>query len=334
MESAFSNSPDFNERNWEPEKKAPPRFSPRVIAALNKGKSNDHLFQPQRLREDRPTAAPTSKRVQKPKKQPKQKSPMIDFKIDKGERPVPEAGKAPEGIQGTKDYNQFKFLKTNRPVDTRHVNRLLNEIRSKNLLHLNPIIVNGNMEVIDGQHRLEAAKRLGVTIFYAQDDNVTQNDIASLNSNKKNWALMDYLRFYAEQGGYKDYENFLEFVSRHGAMPVATLLSLCSKDGKVSRNYKDGVIDISEMRKAELVLDYLSDYDQHTPFSRTSRFIDALAFIVRTGLYDHGHMMNKLQQAGNSLQTETQVKGWILSLQRAYNFKMRDENIVLFLKRF
>ena len=96
----------------------------------------------------------------------------------------------------TTDYSLFKDVSSNRDVDRKHVKKLVNSIREKNLLEVNPIIVNEKLEVLDGQHRLEAAKQLKVPIYYVISSDVTHNDISRLNSNKKNWLLMDYINYY------------------------------------------------------------------------------------------------------------------------------------------
>ncbi len=309
-----------SEYKEEPKAKPTPRFSPKIEAAI-KGKplpevSHDRVFD-----DELPTGNPPPKI----KKKKIMKEAVADI-------PVSEAGKAPDGIQSTKHYHRFRLLPTNRPVDQRHVNKLAAEIRRKNLLHLNPIIVNTAMEVIDGQHRLAAAEKLGVQIFFAQDAAISQDDIAGMNSNKKNWELRDYIHFFAEQGR-EDYIAFTAFCKEHPGVMSATLLGMCSKDGNVKRSYKDGQIDISGMEQARVTLAFLPDYDAHTPHARTTHFIKALSFIVRTGLYDHEHMKAKLEQNPGCLQPSPSERGYIESLERIYNRKMREENIVIFLKR-
>lgn len=75
------------------------------------------------------------------------------------------------------------------------MDRLVASIRKRNLLHVNPIVVDKDMRVVDGQHRLEAASILGVEIYYIEE-NIDRRDISMLNSNQKNWNAMDYINFY------------------------------------------------------------------------------------------------------------------------------------------
>lgn len=63
-------------------------------------------------------------------------------------------------IKRTNNYDMFKRLEGNRFVDPKKVNKLKKSINEVGYIS-NPIIVNEKMEVIDGQHRLEALKELG-----------------------------------------------------------------------------------------------------------------------------------------------------------------------------
>lgn len=68
-------------------------------------------------------------------------------------------------MEKTKNYSLFKKYAKNRDIDGRHVEKLIASIKTANLLDCEPILVNEKMEVIDGQHRLEAAKSLNLDIY-------------------------------------------------------------------------------------------------------------------------------------------------------------------------
>ena len=59
------------------------------------------------------------------------------------------------------DYSQFKYLGGNR--DITHSKKLLESITQNGYFNV-PILVNENMEIIDGQGRFEALKMLGLPI--------------------------------------------------------------------------------------------------------------------------------------------------------------------------
>ena len=74
-------------------------------------------------------------------------------------------------IHSTYDLNVFKILEGNRNINLLHVERLVKSIEENGFLKM-PIIVNKNYEVIDGQHRLEAAKKSKSMVYYIIEKNV------------------------------------------------------------------------------------------------------------------------------------------------------------------
>src|SRR5690606_14115703 len=132
-------------------------------------------------------------------------------------------------------------------VDMKHVRRLAGEIGKKNLLHLNPIIVDAGMNIIDGQHRLAAARLLGVPVYWEQDDAISKEDIAMLNSNKKNWALLDYIKFHTEEG-VTGFDVLSEFIQRNPEMRATTAIKLLSSTGRrITSEIRAGKIDVENL---------------------------------------------------------------------------------------
>ena len=67
-------------------------------------------------------------------------------------------------IHITRDYSMFKSVKGNRAIDKGHVQKLIREMKKKDLDL--PIFINENDEVVDGQHTLQARKELGRPVRY------------------------------------------------------------------------------------------------------------------------------------------------------------------------
>ena len=91
----------------------------------------------------------------------------------------------------TTDYSKFKKTRGNRPVDEAHVQQLKKLIEEKDLY--DPIRVNKNMEVIDGQHTLEARKQLDLKVPFIIMDSDDPLDVARLNTGRKNWSMENHL---------------------------------------------------------------------------------------------------------------------------------------------
>lgn len=121
------------------------------------------------------------------------------------------------GIHQTKEYEIFDVCFANRAINQSLVKQIKASILSKNLLHLHPITVNENMEVMDGQHRLEAAKELGVPIYYQMEKGLEEKDIILINANQKNWSMMDYFSYWGLQRKYA----YTQIVNLHNELNLS-----------------------------------------------------------------------------------------------------------------
>src|SRR5215469_9874714 len=105
----------------------------------------------------------------------------------------------------TTDYEIFKKHPANRALNEKNLVEIMESLKKKNLLKFKPIIVDSNMYVLEGQHRLEAAKRLNLEVYYVQCNDTDPNDVVLFNCMKK-WETTDYLNYYASTGN----ENYIK----------------------------------------------------------------------------------------------------------------------------
>lgn len=102
-------------------------------------------------------------------------------------------------IYQTENYSIFKRLSGNRGVEDSRVLSILKSIQNVGYIK-NPIIVNEKYEVIDGQGRLEACKRLGLPVYYSIAEGAGIEECIAMNINQKNWKVEDYINSYGELG--------------------------------------------------------------------------------------------------------------------------------------
>ena len=70
-------------------------------------------------------------------------------------------------IEETVDYDKFSLIEGNRPFNKGLLLTLEESIVEEgNYLADNPIIVNERLEIIDGQHRWNIAKKLHLPLYY------------------------------------------------------------------------------------------------------------------------------------------------------------------------
>lgn len=115
-------------------------------------------------------------------------------------------------IQSTTDYAQFRYYLSNREVDNAHVKKLAASIQRKNLMKIRPALVNEDMYVIDGQHRIEACRLIEEPVYYLITEGLTQADIAILNTAQN--AIE----------GKEEFVTFSKLVNKYNFLRVGILL--------------------------------------------------------------------------------------------------------------
>ncbi len=125
---------------------------------------------------------------------------------------APTGTEAVNVIYSTTNYSLFKDQIGNRVKSKTHIENLKKSIGGKNLLNAQAIVINENFEIIDGQHRFEAAKSLNLPIFFYKVDKLGAEETRILNIGKKNWDANSFMNSYADLGdqNYIQYRNFFE----------------------------------------------------------------------------------------------------------------------------
>ena len=198
-------------------------------------------------------------------------------------------------MKSTKDYSIFKDFSSNREVDQKHVNKLVQSIQKRNLLNVNPIVVDNEMRVIDGQHRLAAAQILEVEIFYIQE-NINRKDISLLNSNQKNWTAMDYINFYTIEK-VPAFLQLSSLINNYPDMAISALLMLSNSEGR--RNLiqlKDGYLDVLALDHAKEVSDLCKDLNHQfqKDFVFDSRFPLALGKALKADNFKMDRLIEQI----------------------------------------
>ncbi|NET30644.1 MAG: ParB N-terminal domain-containing protein [Cyanothece sp. SIO1E1] len=137
-------------------------------------------------------------------------------------------------VKKTANLSQFKKLKGNRPVNSLHVARLADSIQEYGML-VNPILVNRDMEIVDGQHRLEAAKKVNSAIYYIEVPDYALEQVHALNLNQKNWSQKQFVESYAEIG-IQSYIDLLDFYENNKDFSLSNCVLMCSSSTTESEN--------------------------------------------------------------------------------------------------
>jgi hypothetical protein len=235
-----------------------------------------------------------------------------------------------EQVQSTKDYNIFNLLPGNRPVDRYHIKKLKSSIEKNNHLNLHPIIVNQNFEVIDGQHRLEAAKQLGVDVFYIKSDVINDEHLIECNVNQKSFEVENYIDYFAVKDKKDEYIKLKKMMASSGLKPKALLTLIL---GVVSSNLleflKTGKFKFPSKENPDIIMQFYYDFCAYIkdkrikPFSMFTNhnFTRALRWMHKTNGFEQEIFFKKLDLRWFDLKPQRTSEEWYQLLLSIYNFK-------------
>lgn len=246
-------------------------------------------------------------------------------------------------VFATTDYKKFRILKGNRSVNKLHVRRLKESFKESYLL--SPIIVNENLEIIDGQHRFEAAKEMNLPVHFIICEDYSLKEVQLLNTNMKNWKKEDYLNAFCDLG-YPEYLKFRQFMNEYPDFAISSaetiltdslsggykntrskdLVNVINKNGSYSIKYfQEGDLVIPDYKKstenAEKILMIKPYYDG---FNR-SVFVRAMVGIFKVEDYSHSKFLERLKANPSVLQHCSNVTQYKLLIEDIYNFRSRNK---------
>jgi len=226
----------------------------------------------------------------------------------------------------TTDYDIFKFREDNREaINTSHVKRLAESIKSRNLLELRPICVNADMEIIDGQHRLLAAKSLGVAIYYKQEKTLEAKDIIIMNVSQP-WGQSDYLNYYCKNN-YVEYIKLKEFMKKQNiSLKIALNITMGQKrDGYIK--YKMGEYKFNEedfSNSLEIcwnTIDYIKRMNGYSLYTHSARFWNALLIMIRHVNFDAQKWLDNLKRMVERFTAKAKKEDYLKLFMDVHNWR-------------
>jgi hypothetical protein len=241
-------------------------------------------------------------------------------------------------ITSTKKYSQFKNILGNRQLSREHINEPRVEIERNNLLEVCPIICNEKMQVIDGQHRLEAAKALGVAVPYVVVPGLGIEHVVRMNTSQKKWMMKDYIRLHIDLGN-QDYIDLQEFINEWKTTPSIAIMLLSNSSynqtGNKVNEFREGRWSIQHMDEATEYMEVMRALMPHMRTSVAYRSTAFAAAIVKTGkILEKNNLSfdNLLEQAGKSqvlLTYSVRVRDYLKELEEMLNYGRKGNLIRL-----
>lgn len=231
----------------------------------------------------------------------------------------------------TEDYSLFSNLDGNRNINQSNLKALKRSMENE-LLQI-PIIVNENLQIIDGQHRFHACKELKKPIYYIIVKGYGLSQVHKLNAISRKWSFDDYLDGYANLG-YEDYIKARKFKRKYGFGHSETMALLqgynCLAGGDDRKRFFNGNFKIKSLpdaeRKAEQIRMLKPFYNGY--LRRT--FIGAMLKLFSIEEFEFNVLLQKLKYQSTKLVDCTTVNQYLLVMEDIYNYKTRNGQKVRF----
>jgi len=222
-------------------------------------------------------------------------------------------------VYSTTEYSKFKKLRGNRAINELHVRRLVEAIKEKDLQI--PIIVDEDMNVLDGQHRLDAYKIVGNPIFYIVKNKFDLQDVRNVNSVARKWTLTEYLMSYCKLGK-KDYQ-LLEWFHRTYEFGIAECVAMLNGKGYIN------VAILKEFRKGDFVIDDLEQgktwakninaCGEYFQYYKKATFIKAMLHAMKHKDFKWSIFYKRLCNNSSKLKNQGSRNDFIVNIERIYN---------------
>lgn len=257
--------------------------------------------------------------------------------------------KVSDVIYETTDLSIFKIMEEgNRPIDWDHVKQLKERMGEKLLRTI--IIVNKFMEIIEGQHRYSAIKKINeenllkglplISIEFVICENYGVEECCEYNGKGKNWTNKNIT-----EGGkilkIEEYEIYDEFVKKFNLPHNVTIGLLTgettnAKSSYEFKNLKLKIVDINtSLDKANKIVEIVNT--GVIPIGKSDQPISvfglALLDIFNVDGYDHNRMVTKckeyVQRENRSLRRLTNITEPLIEFEDIYNYKEKSKTLFI-----
>jgi hypothetical protein len=243
-------------------------------------------------------------------------------------------------IHSTYDLSIFKILDGNRNINLGHVERLVKSIEENGFLKM-PIIVNDNFDVIDGQHRLMAAKKTNSMIYYIKDKNYDLNTAIVLNRNSSNWSISDYIKSYCDLG-FKDYITLQQFYEQNkdfNLMICAELTTISKRADIYGRNSTDkgdlirkGYYKFDTNNKAEYIFNAARKIKLVIPEVTSVAYLRSLYFCISNPEFNLNQFVKKATTYPDQHRKSNTISVIISNIEHIYNFRNQGKTRIILQK--
>lgn len=235
----------------------------------------------------------------------------------------------------------FTYSNKNRPIDEGKVLEFMRKFKTnQNYMREFPaLICITTWVILDGQHRIEACKRLSIPFCYRwtnEDSGLTIDNVASVQANA-GWKTMDYVHSFIKQGK-QDYVVLNRFIARYNLPPTTAVMILSAKGptsqkgGSLkSTGFYTGNLKVENETEGHILAKRVLEFGK-LGFECTNRnFVMALMLVMKHPDYNHTQMIKRFTSYGNSIfHKQVNTLLYVREFEKLYNYSSQEQNRLRF----
>lgn len=233
-------------------------------------------------------------------------------------------------IYVTTDYSIFSRIKGNRALNSGKIKKMVRDINhGLNFLSDFPLVTNvvdGRLDIVDGQHRFEAAKQTKKSVYYIIRKQIVELDkVARLNSIQEKWKPKDFIECYIEKG-IKDYKILADFQQQY-CLPLSVSLNLLyngvtGNDSGAPEDLQSlfhrGEFKVKHMKQARDIAEACSKFSTFGGWN-SRPFVLAISKILEADVCDFDELVEKFSADPKQMDKHQNVKACLVNLEQIYN---------------
>lgn len=239
-------------------------------------------------------------------------------------------------MESTTKYTLFSHFEGNRVINQHHVNKLKTSLQEHGYLKAYPIIVDEELRIIDGQHRFEACKQLGLPIHFVVQKNAKEDLLVNLNILQKKWTTNDYVAYYALQKQNPHYIRLIKLLE-DTHIDVASVLEL-AKGRELGGSYLGKVkageleLDNTECHKVRITCDNVRTLTNTLHFKPTGRLCRAINVMQQQPNFSWTTLLEKAKNYRAKAYPCSTKQEWLDMLTDLYNHNIKNLKNKLIIK--
>jgi hypothetical protein len=223
----------------------------------------------------------------------------------------------------TTNYNLFKLRNDNRDVKENIVKERMISINAYG--QRDTIKCSKDYVVSDGQHRLEACRRLGVPVKYSFEYSpLNTQQLADLQTENSSWKAGDFTKSYIVSGNenYIQYDKFIKTYKEFQHSTALLILSNATKrNGVFEQAFKDGFFKVTNSLRAYRNADILRSLGIYYKGYNKQGFVVTILTMVNHKEFSIERLMRKMPKRCRSIQDFSKTEDYLEVMQDLYNWK-------------